>query len=130
MAETHRIQRRRTKGFKLSSPDGRPVVCVTRPGPWGNPFKGPHAVRLFKLMVGRRWAELERRLRAWEPSLTDLQFLMLMMEFQMRAHWIQQNLHTLRGKTIACWCGLDKPCHADALIEELRRENRKAVRRG
>ena len=23
----------------------------------------------------------------------------------------------LRGKNLACWCPLDKPCHADALLE-------------
>ena len=23
----------------------------------------------------------------------------------------------LRGKHVACWCRLDQPCHADALLE-------------
>ena len=23
----------------------------------------------------------------------------------------------LRGKTLACWCAIDKPCHADVLLE-------------
>ncbi len=23
----------------------------------------------------------------------------------------------LRGKDLACWCGLDQPCHADVLLE-------------
>lgn len=23
----------------------------------------------------------------------------------------------LRGKDLACWCPLDKPCHADVLLE-------------
>lgn len=23
----------------------------------------------------------------------------------------------LRGKNLACWCALDKPCHADVLLE-------------
>lgn len=23
----------------------------------------------------------------------------------------------LRGKNLACWCALDKPCHADTLLE-------------
>jgi hypothetical protein len=26
-------------------------------------------------------------------------------------------LPTLRGKNLACWCALDKPCHADVLLE-------------
>lgn len=33
-----------------------------------------------------------------------------------RRQWILDNLHTLKGKTIACWC---KPlaCHGDVLAE-------------
>ena len=26
-------------------------------------------------------------------------------------------LPDLRGKSLACWCALDKPCHADVLLE-------------
>jgi Domain of unknown function (DUF4326) len=29
------------------------------------------------------------------------------------ARWIAP----LRGKDLACWCALDKPCHADVLLE-------------
>lgn len=37
--------------------------------------------------------------------------------------WILSNvnrirrLDELRGKSLACWCPLDKPCHADVLLE-------------
>ena len=27
------------------------------------------------------------------------------------------DLRELRGKDLACWCPLDKPCHADVLLE-------------
>lgn len=27
------------------------------------------------------------------------------------------NLAGLKGKDLACWCALDKPCHADVLIK-------------
>ena len=27
------------------------------------------------------------------------------------------DLAELRGKDLACWCGLDQPCHADVLLE-------------
>ncbi len=30
---------------------------------------------------------------------------------------LKENLHLLRGKDLACWCPLDKPCHADVLLE-------------
>jgi hypothetical protein len=29
----------------------------------------------------------------------------------------EQARRMLRGKNLACWCGLDKPCHADVLLE-------------
>lgn len=28
------------------------------------------------------------------------------------------DLEPLKGKNLACWCPLDKPCHADILLEE------------
>jgi hypothetical protein len=28
-----------------------------------------------------------------------------------------RRLPELRGKNLACWCPLDKPCHADVLLE-------------
>jgi hypothetical protein len=28
----------------------------------------------------------------------------------------------LRGKNLACWCPLDKPCHADVLLELANKE--------
>lgn len=30
---------------------------------------------------------------------------------------IMANLHRLRGKDLVCWCPLNRPCHADVLIE-------------
>jgi len=27
----------------------------------------------------------------------------------------------LRGKNLACWCGLDRPCHVDVLLELVNR---------
>lgn len=29
---------------------------------------------------------------------------------------IRRSLHELAGKDLACWCPLDKPCHADVLL--------------
>ena len=30
---------------------------------------------------------------------------------------IEASIAELRGKQLACWCPLDKPCHADVLCE-------------
>jgi hypothetical protein len=53
-----RIQRKRTRGFKLP-PN---TVCVTRPGKWGNPFTGDPAecVEQYRMML------LKNREFRWE----------------------------------------------------------------
>jgi hypothetical protein len=30
---------------------------------------------------------------------------------------MRSEIAELRGKDLACWCPLDQPCHADALLE-------------
>lgn len=34
-----------------------------------------------------------------------------------RWEWMRANLQTLCGKQLACFCPLDRPCHADVLAE-------------
>lgn len=86
---TVRVQRKRSRGFRL--PAG--TVCVTRPGPWGNPF--PAAGEF------RRWlsGEIDR------PELAA------------RRAWILANVGSLRGRTLACWCPIGADCHGDVLVE-------------
>lgn len=84
-----RIQRSRRKGWRL--PPG--AKCVTRPGPWGN---------LFPVQDGDRAAAVEAY-RQWF-------FLPEQAEFRARAR------RELRGYDLACFCALDKPCHADILL--------------
>lgn len=85
-----RVQRRRTKGYRMP-PN---TVSVTRPGRWGNPNTVAHhgqdgAVRAF-----------ERDLRAGILSFS-----------------IDDVRRDLRGKNLACYCPLSSPCHADVLLE-------------
>jgi hypothetical protein len=102
MLETpSRVQRSRRRGAKLVSPNGLRIVCVTRPGKWGNPIvvgevdrvtgrtiDGPMAVRLYRLMALQT---------AW-PGFR------------------QQMREELGGCNLACYCPLDRPCHADVLL--------------
>lgn len=40
-------------------------------------------------------------------------------------HWCPDNyppLSDLRGKDLACWCGLNDPCHGDVLLYLANRE--------
>lgn len=97
-----RIQRKRTKGWRMP-PN---AVSVARPSKWGNPYviapayesdgvKFPAVTRELAVQLFReRW---ERAIATW-PSTREA-------------------LDTLRGKDLACFCDLDKPCHADVLLE-------------
>lgn len=98
-----RVQLSRKKGWKMP-PN---TVSVARPTKFGNPFKvGKHGTRsgcvdLFaKLMDGFLCMSMD--------NVTEQRACCTFTEF---------NLSFLRGKNLACWCPLDKPCHADVLLE-------------
>jgi hypothetical protein len=89
-----RLRRRRTRGARL--PEG--ARCVTRPGPFGNPFPvarpGDPAAH----------AEAVARFRHWigEPEQAALR---------------DRVRSELRGRDLACYCAEGLPCHADVLLE-------------
>jgi hypothetical protein len=88
-----RLQRRRTKGFKLISPNGLENIYVGRGTKWGNPY-------LIK-KESDRGISLENYEKAIESKLkADPNFL-----------------DELKGKNLVCWCGKDVECHADILLE-------------
>jgi hypothetical protein len=99
-----RIQRKRTKGWKM--PEG--AVAVDRSTRFGNPFIVNPRVR-----PGSRSGcaficvpTIEDAVECYRIWLVDNQPELLA---SARAE--------LRGKDLACWCPLDKPCHADVLLE-------------
>jgi hypothetical protein len=94
---TKRFQRKRTKGFKL--PEG--TVCVTRPGKWGNPFSDANTFRVYLRLALDGGINPEIK---YNPAIERIQ-------------WIANSIKELRGKNLACFCPLDKPCHADVLME-------------
>lgn len=77
-------------------PDG--AVYCGRPGLFGNPFTGPVKARNVELFA--MW--LRGELPEVEPE---------------RRERILKRLPELQGKHLACWCGLDCPCHVDVLCE-------------
>lgn len=90
-----RIQLRRSKGWRKPADA---IVC-TRPGRFGNPFKGPDAVDRFRASLA---ACLRSHARRSQPV-------------EMRR--IVEQLEQLRGHDLCCFCPLDKPCHVDVLLE-------------
>lgn len=101
-----RIQLKRTKGWRM--PEN--TVKVDRTTRWGNPYTISAAreagyqgtdVELAQMCVAmfRAWQSGSEAIVArWPPSTPSIQ-------------------SELRGKNLACWCPLDKPCHADVLLE-------------
>ena len=105
-----RIQRKRTKGWRM--PAG--AVYVGRPSRWGNPFSGPDAVEKYKKAVSQ-WPVPEDVWREWGSAGGSVGILGLL------AMRNKHGLSELRGKDLVCWCPLDKPCHADVLLEIVNR---------
>lgn len=67
-------------------------IYIGRPGPWGNPFRGERQTVI-------------NQYREWVMYHEDAQPL-------------RESIHTLRGKTLGCWCK-PKDCHGDVLVELL-----------
>ncbi len=109
MAEPLRIQRRRTKGWRMqdASPNGLPVIYVGRPSRWGNPWG---------MMFNVDWMITSRIERARAVKLYS-HYIRSQPDFE---SLIKKELH---GKNLACWCpihdenGKRVPCHADVLLE-------------
>jgi len=93
-----RIQRKREKGYRL--PDG--AVCVTRETRWGNPFDSAESFRAW-LSTGAVAADLRK------PTERE--------ELDSRRRWICENIASLRGRSLACYCKLGAACHADYLLQ-------------
>lgn len=98
MAHPLRIQRKRTKGWRL--PEG--AVCVTRPGKWGNPFRVGEP---FPYQGGPKIESPKVAVEIFESYLVG----------GLLDVAVEDVKRELRGKQLACWCNLDKPCHADVL---------------
>lgn len=95
-----RIQRKRTKGWRM--PEG--AVYVGRPTRWGNPFR----VRGERYHQGIQQSA-EQAVRRFRESLHLAHIQLGCTPAEIR--------DKLRGKDLACWCPLDRPCHADILLE-------------
>jgi len=112
-----RIQRLRTKGFKLQaqSPDGRPVVSVCRPGKWGNPFwiekHKDRCVVYFQDSISPSGIGTTKK------DAAQLAKDWFVHDIKNNKKFIAEIKAELKGKHLACFCPLDSPCHADVLLK-------------
>lgn len=108
-----RVQLSRKKGWKMP-PN---TVSVARPTKWGNPFTPfgcadagyiGTADELRERCAGafRVWLATPYWRNNWDGAESAAA----------RAKMLDE-LPELRGKNLACWCPLDKHCHADVLLE-------------
>ncbi|AMS02813.1 hypothetical protein SEA_YEEZY_68 [Gordonia phage Yeezy] len=144
MTAPQRIQRRRTKGWRM--PEG--AVYVGRPTRWGNPFALGSPSGLVREPAvdhpGHDW-EYEGRISAagmrHDYHHADGTFTVVNVRAMTAAESVEcyrayvsgggwpidwkpfsapslEEIRTkLRGRDLVCWCPLDQPCHADVLLE-------------
>jgi hypothetical protein len=131
-----RIQRKRTAGWRMP-PD---AVYVGRPTKWGNPFDFQDPAFCWAALsfgcradpAGRHEASV-RAHRAWIDPPFGRQTIRMREQPKLvgkkgaiglgppieagAAPSKRDIVAELRGKSLACWCRLDQPCHADVLLE-------------
>lgn len=101
-----RIKLSRRKGWR--KPEN--TVVVSRPSKWGNPWKVG-----ARIMTEVAWLE--------EPGMTLVREFVITPELAVELYrqayvWdVDEARAELAGKNLACWCRLDRPCHADVLLE-------------
>jgi hypothetical protein len=92
-AKPVRLRLSRAKGFSLQShslaTNGLLAVNVARPSKWGNPFK-------FDDSIGHPVLRYACEVAPLIPP---------------------EHIAQLRGKNLACYCHLEKQCHADVLLD-------------
>lgn len=118
-AAPRRIQRKRAKGWRMPLN----TVYVGRGhgayGKWGNPYLWSEFYFPGQNTMEEALGEAVRRFRAsvlgFESNGSscapqahpDSRFGRIIREAPIELH----------GKNLACWCPLDRPCHADVLLE-------------
>lgn len=106
-----RVQRKRSKGWKM--PEN--TVYVGRPTKWGNPFK-----------IGEKYMptqEISQNFTKWGLCEDNEMSVGFYKEWIKKQNYLIADIKKeLKGKNLACFCPINKPCHADILLEIANRE--------
>jgi hypothetical protein len=79
------------------------AIYVGRPSKWGN----PHNFRECPADVGPEGWARGAAVNLFREQLLDGKLAITIAEVR----------NELAGRDLACWCPLDKPCHADVLLD-------------
>jgi hypothetical protein len=112
-----RIQLSRKKGWRM--PPNTVKVC--RPSKWGNPFAVDEFGTLWAVHYYRAMLTDEscKTIAQSEKASTALaKYRERIGEHPGLQHITAADVRNqLRGRNLACFCSLDRPCHADVLLE-------------
>jgi len=111
-----RVQRKRVKGYRM--PEN--TKSVTRPGKFGNPYKiGMHNIFDIKDRITDKSLKDYLIEKNGENKYHTVEDVLLAYRQKINGSQAMQRVikYYLKGKNLACFCPLDKPCHADILLE-------------
>lgn len=126
-----RLQRSRAKGSRLVSPNGLPVVCVTRGTKWGNPFRifGEneflHCDASHRRKILCPWVVFDHDQDFIATAAHAVEYFRRWLSGEFNAAGIvrpctfsiEDIRRALGGKNLACWCKPNAVCHADILLQ-------------
>ena len=88
------------------------AVYVGRPSVWGNPWRAGDSVRTTYAARQEygQWVRMA-------TMTVEIAVAIYRQYAEKKAEEDPYWLKPLRGRDLVCWCSLDAPCHADALLE-------------
>lgn len=119
MSAPKRIQRKRTKGWKM--PEN--AVYVGRPTKWGNPIRIVQTDHGYFDLVRDNVGQIDfnTTARSAHRNATE-RFRNIVLKHPHLAQSAELIRAELAGKDLVCWCPLNLDCHADVLLEIANRE--------
>ncbi len=127
MRKPVRVQLRRTKGWRMppntkkvdrSTAFGNPLVCT----PHGCKRKPCGCCEPYRCCVDVFREYVVSGMEGRASRTGSLGIAAEAMVGYPRRTKLVERLPELRGKNLACWCALDKPCHADVLLKLANRQ--------
>lgn len=116
-----RIQMSRQRPWRADNPD---AVIVARPSMWGNPWRITREACDIYLDGGLCWVVQREGRRSVQHEQTEAEARDAAVD-QFRVYLtagllpitVEDVRRELAGRDLACWCSLDRLCHADVLLE-------------